>query len=365
MGREETPLFLASKEGSYDCVELLLSHFANRELTDYMDRLPRDIAAAKMHRDIVDLLERSTNHMGTSHYEQTFAMNQYQKKITTKKRPRVSAPMGGANGGGGSRAGGAQNASKRSAKRSATNAFAKSSQNLTTLPGGFGSTTLSPPQDHHYMQHHPHLGHFHTLGHSSMNHRAISMAAGLNPGAYGSAPTTPARGQFYQGDLHNQSMPHGGYAYGVQHHVYEQYMRSPIAHAAPHVVQHHRFSMTNNYPFAFGDSLYARRDVYEQPSTGAQPATQPTGQSGGTPRSGETSNDNPYLTLTPESNHDEQSSDQWKQSPASNEINTTFSPGLNNPNQNSPNSVNCTMFTDNNMPQPRFSEMANTATTTF
>ena len=246
--REETPLFLASKEGSYDCVELLLSHFANRELTDYMDRLPRDIAAAKMHRDIVDLLERSTNHMGTSHYEQTFAMNQYQKKITTKKRPRVSAPMGGANGGAGSRAGGAQNASKRSAKRSATNAFAKSSQNLTTLPGGFGSTTLSPPQDHHYMQHHPHLGHFHTLGHSSMNHRAISMAAGLNPGAYGSAPTTPARGQFYQGDLHNQSMPHGGYAYGVQHHVYEQYMRSPIAHAAPHVVQHHRFSMTNNYP---------------------------------------------------------------------------------------------------------------------
>ena len=55
-------------------------------------------------------------------------------------------------------------------------------------------------------------------------------------------------GQFYQGDLHNQSMPHGGYTYGVQHHVYEQYMRSPIAHAAPHVVQHHRFSMTNNYP---------------------------------------------------------------------------------------------------------------------
>ena len=41
---------------------------------------------------------------------------------------------------------------------------------------------------------------------------------------------------------------------------------------------------------AFGDSPYARRDVYEQPSTGAQPATQPTGQSGGTPRSGETSN---------------------------------------------------------------------------
>ena len=237
--REETPLFLAAKEGSYDCVELLLSHFANRELSDFMDRLPRDIASQKMHRDIVDLLERSTNHMGANHYEQTFAMNQYKNKIPTKKRPRVSAPHAGA---GCSRA---QSVTKR-AKRASVGHFGKSSQNLTTLPGGFGSTTLSPPQDHHYMQH-PGLGaHFHTLGHPGMN-RALSMAAGLNPGAYGSAPTTPARGQpqFYPGGDFNQSLPHGGYTY---QHVHE-YMRSPISHAPQrNIYEYHRFSMTNNYP---------------------------------------------------------------------------------------------------------------------
>merc|ERR1711892_552653 len=210
-------------------------------------------------------------------------MNQYQKKITTKKRPRVSAPGmgGGARGGGASQA-----VSKRNAKRNSSVAFAKSSQNLATLPGGFGSTTLSPPQDPYAMQHHPHLGQFHTLGHSSMNHRAISMAAGLNPAAYGSAPTTPARGQFYAtGANLNESMPvrHApsyATAYGVHtQHVYEQYMR-PIGHTPQRALyEHHRFSMTNNYPFAFGDSPYqarsSTRDAYEQSVT-QQPTQQPT-----------------------------------------------------------------------------------------
>ena len=68
--------------------------------------------------------------------------------------------------------------------------------------------------------------------------------------------------------------------------------------------------------------------------------------------------DNPYMTqtmtLTPESNHD-------ISSPGSNEMNTTFSPGLNNPNQgNSPNNVY-----ESAIPQPRFSEMGQSATTTF
>lgn len=36
---------------------MLLAHFANREITDHMDRLPRDIAQERMHHDIVQLLD--------------------------------------------------------------------------------------------------------------------------------------------------------------------------------------------------------------------------------------------------------------------------------------------------------------------
>ena len=36
--REETPLFLAAKEGSYETIRILLDHYANRDITDHMDR---------------------------------------------------------------------------------------------------------------------------------------------------------------------------------------------------------------------------------------------------------------------------------------------------------------------------------------
>uniref|UniRef100_A0A8C6KWI0 Notch receptor 3 n=1 Tax=Nothobranchius furzeri TaxID=105023 RepID=A0A8C6KWI0_NOTFU len=55
--KEETPLFLAAREGSCEAVKVLLVHFANREITDHMDRLPRDIAQERMHHDIVQLLD--------------------------------------------------------------------------------------------------------------------------------------------------------------------------------------------------------------------------------------------------------------------------------------------------------------------
>lgn len=55
--QEETPLFLAAREGSCHAVKVLLAHFANREITDHMDRLPRDIAQERMHHDIVQLLD--------------------------------------------------------------------------------------------------------------------------------------------------------------------------------------------------------------------------------------------------------------------------------------------------------------------
>lgn len=38
-------------------MKVLLAHFANREITDHMDRLPRDIAQERMHHDIVQLLD--------------------------------------------------------------------------------------------------------------------------------------------------------------------------------------------------------------------------------------------------------------------------------------------------------------------
>lgn len=50
-------MFLAAREGSCEAVKVLLAHFANREITDHMDRLPRDIAQDRMHHDIVQLLD--------------------------------------------------------------------------------------------------------------------------------------------------------------------------------------------------------------------------------------------------------------------------------------------------------------------
>ena len=50
-------MFLAAREGSYETAKVLLDHFANRDITDHMDRLPRDIAQERMHHDIVRLLD--------------------------------------------------------------------------------------------------------------------------------------------------------------------------------------------------------------------------------------------------------------------------------------------------------------------
>lgn len=55
--KDETPLFLAAREGSYEACKALLDAFANREITDHMDRLPRDVASERLHHDIVRLLD--------------------------------------------------------------------------------------------------------------------------------------------------------------------------------------------------------------------------------------------------------------------------------------------------------------------
>lgn len=51
-------MFLAAREGSFEAAQLLLEHFANREITDHLDRLPRDVAQERLHQDIVGLLDQ-------------------------------------------------------------------------------------------------------------------------------------------------------------------------------------------------------------------------------------------------------------------------------------------------------------------
>lgn len=56
--QEETPLFLAAREGSFEAAQVLLDHYSNRDITDHLDRLPRDTAQERMHHDIVRLLDQ-------------------------------------------------------------------------------------------------------------------------------------------------------------------------------------------------------------------------------------------------------------------------------------------------------------------
>ena len=55
--KDETPLFLAAREGSFESVRSLLDRHANRDIPDHMDRLPRDVAQERLHHDIVRLLD--------------------------------------------------------------------------------------------------------------------------------------------------------------------------------------------------------------------------------------------------------------------------------------------------------------------
>ncbi|XP_077482663.1 neurogenic locus notch homolog protein 1-like isoform X1 [Stigmatopora argus] len=55
--KEETPLFLAAREGSYETCKVLLEHFANQEISDHIDRIPRDAAQESVHHDIVSLMD--------------------------------------------------------------------------------------------------------------------------------------------------------------------------------------------------------------------------------------------------------------------------------------------------------------------
>ena len=69
------------------------------------------------------------------------------------------------------------------------------------------------------------------------------------------------------------------------------------------------------------------------------------------------------MTLTPESNHEDL--DQSKQSPGSYDMNATFSPGLNNPNQQQQQSPHNYQNGYRDIPQPQFEFRNQSATTTI
>jgi len=54
----QTALFLAAREGSYEVAKLLLQHGkVNADLPDHMERFPRDIALQRQHHDIARLID--------------------------------------------------------------------------------------------------------------------------------------------------------------------------------------------------------------------------------------------------------------------------------------------------------------------
>ncbi|XP_072892368.1 uncharacterized protein [Hemitrygon akajei] len=55
--KEETPLFIAAREGSHESARILLESQAQRETPNFLGRTPHDVAIERSHHDIVRLLE--------------------------------------------------------------------------------------------------------------------------------------------------------------------------------------------------------------------------------------------------------------------------------------------------------------------
>ena len=65
--RNQTPLFFAAREGSFNVAAILLHHCnADMNIPDHMDCLPRDVALQRFHMDIVKLLDECS-HLPTAH----------------------------------------------------------------------------------------------------------------------------------------------------------------------------------------------------------------------------------------------------------------------------------------------------------
>lgn len=77
--QEQTPLFLAASEGHVEAVEILLSVGANKEITDYKERSPKDIALERNLYEVVERLsapsitaDRRFSAQETAHFKKSF-----------------------------------------------------------------------------------------------------------------------------------------------------------------------------------------------------------------------------------------------------------------------------------------------------
>lgn len=86
--QDETPLFLAAREGSFEACKALLDNFANREIADHMERLPRDVASERLHHDIVRLLD---SHVAHPNAQTMVPVNN--NFMSKSQRNRVSRPL--------------------------------------------------------------------------------------------------------------------------------------------------------------------------------------------------------------------------------------------------------------------------------
>ena len=105
----QTALFLAAREGSYQVARILL-HVgkANVDLPDHMERFPRDVALERHHRDIAQLIQDSSHGLGTgtlsglvlpqasasSPYVQASAAKSRSKKSTSQRKQSARSVVG-------------------------------------------------------------------------------------------------------------------------------------------------------------------------------------------------------------------------------------------------------------------------------
>jgi Notch-like protein len=79
---------LAAREGSFEACKALLDNFANREIADHMERLPRDVASERLHHDIVRLLD---SHVAHPNAQAMVAVNN--NFMSKSQRSRVARPL--------------------------------------------------------------------------------------------------------------------------------------------------------------------------------------------------------------------------------------------------------------------------------
>ena len=152
--REETPLFLAAREGARECVEgtatllnicykfilsVLLTHMAAKDTADIAGRKPEDIAAQRGHDDVVRLLKSAVNsHLYDYNSCQKNAsfFNSQKKSIPNKKRSRPDGK------------------NSKNAKRSKPQGGARPAhpyaRSISNIPGAYGSSPLTPPNDRNF-----------------------------------------------------------------------------------------------------------------------------------------------------------------------------------------------------------------------